>query len=50
MPTERLHDTLAAELAELEAAGTLKGNEDVVTGVVPAADGRGCPTLRDSYW
>ena len=41
MPTDRLDETLAAELAEMEAAGTRKGSEDVVTGVLPAADGHG---------
>ena len=41
MPIDRLHDALAAELAEMDAAGTRKGSEDVVSAVVPAADGRG---------
>ena len=45
MPSDRLHQTLAAELAELDAAGTRKGTEDVVTAVLPAADGRG-PRVR----
>ena len=31
MPIARLHEALAAELAEMEAAGTRKGLEDVVT-------------------
>jgi glycine C-acetyltransferase len=41
MPIDRLHDALAAELAEMETAGTRKGDEDVVTAVRPAADGHG---------
>ncbi len=45
MPIARLHEALAAELAEMEAAGTRKGPEDVVTAVLPAADGRG-PRFR----
>ena len=41
MPIDRLHDALAAELAEMETAGTRKGDEDVFTEVLPAAAGRG---------
>ncbi len=41
MPIDRLHDTLAAEMAEMETAGTRKGDEDVFTAVLPGADGRG---------
>ncbi len=41
MPIDRLHETLAAELAEMEIAGTCKGSEDVFTAVLPAAAGRG---------
>ena len=37
MPIDRLRQTLAAELADLEGQGTLKGVEDVIVGVVPAA-------------
>ncbi|MEK9505367.1 aminotransferase class I/II-fold pyridoxal phosphate-dependent enzyme [Gaopeijia maritima] len=41
MPMDRLIPVLEAHLDELDAAGTAKGAESVVTGVVPAADGRG---------
>ena len=41
MPYERLEQALAAELAEQERAGTRKGAEAVIVGVVPPADGRG---------
>ena len=42
MPLDRLHEALAAELADARrAAGTPKGDEAVITGVVPAAGGRG---------
>ena len=45
MPIDRLHQALAAEMAEMKAAGTLKGSEDVFTAVLPAAAGRG-PRFR----
>jgi len=41
MPIDRLHEALAAELAEMETAGTRKGDEDVFTEVLPGAAGRG---------
>jgi len=41
MPSERLAQTLAAALAEQERAGTRKGAEAVIVGVVPPAGGRG---------
>ena len=41
MPIDRLHETLATEMAEMDAAGTRKGAEDVVTAVLGAAEGRG---------
>jgi glycine C-acetyltransferase len=41
MPHDRLEHALAAELAELEAAGTRKGRETVFTEVVAPAEGRG---------
>jgi glycine C-acetyltransferase len=41
MPLDRLNAAVAAQVAELEAAGTAKGAEHVVTGVVRAAEGRG---------
>jgi glycine C-acetyltransferase len=41
MPIDRLLEILAAETAEMETAGTRKGDEDVFTAVLPAADGYG---------
>ena len=41
MPSDRLHQTLSAELADLRARGVTKGDETVVVGVVPAAGDRG---------
>ena len=41
MPLERIEQTLAAELAALAQAGTLKGVEAVTSAVVPAAGDRG---------
>ena len=41
MPFDRLESVLATELSELGGSGTLKGAEDVITCVVPAADGFG---------
>ena len=45
MPCDRLHQTLAAELDELRSRGVTKGDEAVVTAVVPAREGRG-PRFR----
>ncbi len=45
MPMDRLNGLLDRHVADLESAGTAKGREAVVTGVVPAADGRG-PRFR----
>jgi len=41
MPSDRLDQTLSAELAELRETGTDKGEEDVVTAVVPPSSGFG---------
>ncbi|MBT8336668.1 MAG: aminotransferase class I/II-fold pyridoxal phosphate-dependent enzyme [Gemmatimonadetes bacterium] len=41
MPMDRLTPLLESHVADLETAGTAKGAEAVVTGVVRAADGRG---------
>lgn len=41
MPSDRLDQTLAAELAELRETGTDKGEEAVVTAVVPPSSGFG---------
>ncbi len=41
MPVDRLHQTLARELEELDQQGTAKGVETVVTGVLPAAGASG---------
>jgi len=45
MPSNRLDETLGAELSELRSTGTDKGDESVVTGVVPPTAGRG-PRFR----
>ena len=41
MPTHRIEALLTAELEALDSAGSRKGAETVVTGVLPAAGGRG---------
>jgi len=41
MPYERLEQALAAQLAKQERAGTRKGAEAIIIGVVPPASGRG---------
>ncbi|REK33477.1 MAG: aminotransferase class I/II-fold pyridoxal phosphate-dependent enzyme, partial [Actinobacteria bacterium] len=41
MPHDRLDEVLATEIAELEDAGTAKGEEDVIVAVRPPADGYG---------
>jgi glycine C-acetyltransferase len=41
MPQDQLLQVLAGELAELDAKGTSKGAESVVTAVIPARAGRG---------
>jgi glycine C-acetyltransferase len=41
MASNRLDETLAAELIELRSTGTDKGDESVVTAVVPPSAGRG---------
>ncbi|MDX1503609.1 MAG: pyridoxal phosphate-dependent aminotransferase family protein [Thermoanaerobaculia bacterium] len=41
MPHDRLHETLTAELRDLDRRGTAKGAETVFVGVVPAAGDRG---------
>ena len=41
MTSQRLEQILSAELAELAAAGSLKGPETVITGVIPPRDGDG---------
>jgi glycine C-acetyltransferase len=41
MSLQKLKPGLSAALAELEAAGTMKGRETVITAVLPAAGGRG---------
>jgi glycine C-acetyltransferase len=41
MPLDRVTDVLRAQIAELEARGTAKGAETVVTGVIPPTGERG---------
>ena len=45
MPFDRMQTILEGELAELESKGTLKGTEDIIAEVIPAADGQG-PRVR----
>jgi glycine C-acetyltransferase len=49
MPLEKLVDDLKAQLAHLEAAGTAKGNEQVVTAVKPPQGGRGPRFMLDGF-
>ncbi len=49
MPLDRLSTVLDAHLAGLEQAGTEKGNEHVVVGVVPAAGDKGPRFLLDGH-
>jgi len=41
MPHDRIEAALAAELNKLSEAGTRKGRETVIAGLIPAADGKG---------
>ncbi len=41
MPFDRMQSALESELADLEIKGTLKGAEDVISGVIKPADGLG---------
>lgn len=41
MPFDRIEEVLSGELADLRAQGTLKGDEDVISEVLPAAEGLG---------
>src|SRR5262245_12796958 len=45
MPLDRLHEALAADLAERGGRGILKGEESVITAVVPG-DGRLGPRYK----
>ncbi len=49
MPVDRIHRALSDHLTDLEAKGTLKGAEDVVTGVRPAEGERGPRYLLDGH-
>jgi len=49
MPSDRLHSALSTHLDELEQKGTLKGAEDVITGVLPAEGNRGPRFLLDGH-
>jgi glycine C-acetyltransferase len=49
MSLRKIEALLAAKLAELEAAGRLKGVEKVVAGVIPAANGLGPRFLLRGY-
>ena len=41
MPSDRLDEALGSELDQIRSTGTAKGNESVVTAMVPPAGGRG---------
>ena len=41
MPFDRIEEVLSGELADLREQGTLKGDEDVISEVLPAAEGLG---------
>ena len=41
MPTSKLNDVLAKRLETLGRENRLKGDESVICGVIPAADGKG---------
>jgi len=47
MPSDRLHEALARETAELKAKGTAKGAEKVITAVLPKEGDRGPRYLLD---
>ncbi len=47
MPHDRVERALAAELSRLAGAGTLKGRETVIAGLVPPAGGKGPRYLLD---
>jgi glycine C-acetyltransferase len=49
MPQDQLLRVLAGELAELDAKGTAKGKENVVTRVIPARAGRGPRFLLEGH-
>lgn len=49
MPDDRLKSILSAHLASLEDAGTLKGAERVIRGVLPPANGLGPRYLLEGY-
>jgi len=49
MPAERLEKKLEERLAELGRSGRLKGDEPVITKVIPPADGKGPRFLLEGY-
>jgi len=49
MPVDRIHQALSDHLNDLEAKGTSKGAEDVITGVRPAEGDRGPRYLLDGH-
>src|SRR5690606_21080945 len=49
MSAERLEKKLAQRLSELGHTGRLKGNESVITGVIPADGEKGPRFLLESY-
>lgn len=49
MAAERLERKLEERLAELGRSGRLKGDELIITGVIPAADGKGPRFLLEGY-
>jgi len=49
MPLDRFNAALDGRVAEIDAAGTSKANENVTVGVTPAADGRGPRFLLEGH-
>ena len=41
MPHDRIEKALASELSRLAGAGTRKGRETVIAGLIPASGGKG---------
>jgi glycine C-acetyltransferase len=47
MPHDRIAEVLRAKVADIDKAGTAKGRETVIRGVIPPADGKGPRVLLD---
>lgn len=49
MPHDRLSEALRARVADIDAAGTRKGRERTIAGVLPPTDGKGPRLLLEGY-